>query len=40
MTVLSTKGKTIGRVPEALAKILTPEMVKETTLSLKAEVTG
>ena len=40
MTVLSTKGKTIGHVPEALAKILTPEMVKETTLSLKAEVTG
>ena len=40
MTVLSTKGKTIGHVPEALAKILTLEMAKETTLSLKAEVTG
>ena len=40
ITVLSTKGKTIRHVPEALAKILTPEMAKETTLSLKAEVIG
>ena len=38
--VLSTKGETIGHVPETLAKVLAPEMAKETILSLEAEVTG
>ena len=38
--VLSAKVETIGHVPETLAKILAPEMVKETILSLEAEATG
>ena len=38
--VLPTKGETIGHVPETLAKIIAPEMTKETILSLEAEVTG
>ena len=38
--VLSTKEETVRHVPETLAKILAPEMAKETILSLEAEVTG
>ena len=37
--MLSTKGETIRNVPEILAKILAPEMAKETILSLEDEVT-
>ena len=38
--MLITKGETIGYAPETLAKVLSPEMSKETILSLEAEVTG
>ena len=38
--MLITKGETIGHAPETLAKVLSPEMSKETILSLEAEVTG
>ena len=38
--MLSTKGETIGHVPETMAKILAPEMAKETIQALEAEVTG
>ena len=38
--MLITKGETIGHAPETLAKLLSPEMSKETILSLEAEVTG
>ena len=39
MKMLSTKEETIGHVPQTLAKILAPEMAKQTILSLEAEVT-
>ena len=35
--VFSTKEETIELAPETLAKIIAPEMAKETTLSLEAE---
>ena len=38
--VSSTKWETTGHVPKTLAKIVRPEMVTETILSLEAEVTG
>ena len=37
--MLSTKGETIGHVPEILVKIVAPEMTREKILSLEAEVT-
>ena len=35
-----TKWETTGHVPKTMAKIVGPEMVTETILSLEAEVTG
>ena len=38
-TVINKRaGDMIGQIPETLAKILAPEMAKETILSLEAEL--
>lgn len=37
---VSTQEETVGHVPETLAKVLAPELARETILSMEAEVTG